>query len=72
MENLSKVLIIGLGSIGKTHLEKALKFYDQVTIVDINLEVSNYIESHLEKKRLLFYDNLKDLPLKYNGSSSTE
>lgn len=59
-KSLEKVLIIGLGSIGKTHLEKCLKYFNKIIVVDPNIEVRKYIENHTERKKIVYLTRFSD------------
>jgi predicted dehydrogenase len=65
-----KALIFGLGSIGKIHLEKCLRYFTKVIVIDPDIEARKYIENHLETKRIVYlaefssnYKTVSDLDL---------
>ena len=65
MENqkkLSSILIIGLGSIGKTHLIFALKNFGEIFIVDPSEQVMRYVHNHVESDRMKYFAKLEALP----------
>lgn len=64
--NRSIILIVGLGSIGKTHLIFALKNFGEVYIVDPSEHVMRYIYDHPESDRMKYFAKLEALPI---GSS---
>ena len=57
-----KFIVVGLGSIGKTHLRILNSFGVDVIVVDNNIEVKNFLNSSKEYGSFNFYLDLNHLP----------
>ena len=55
-------MIIGLGSIGKAHLVRALGLAERIFVVDPSNEVRTYIDNHKEVDRLTYLRSLEEFP----------
>ncbi len=61
LEVRTHILIVGLGSIGKVHLEHSLGIADLVSVVDPNLEVAKYLESHFDRNKICYYSTIQEI-----------
>ena len=58
--NLKTIIIIGVGSIGKKHLEISLRFSQDVYVIDPSSKVSEYINNHPNKSSIRIIDEIED------------
>ncbi len=58
----SAILIVGLGSIGKSHLSKSLKLTKSILVVDPNPEVKEYIQNLQDNLNIEYYDHINQIP----------
>jgi hypothetical protein len=61
-KNADVAIIIGLGSIGKNHLERLIKYYKRIVIVDPNESTKFYVENNYPDLTHSHYTNLDLLP----------
>jgi predicted dehydrogenase len=59
---IESVIILGLGSIGKAHLERVLGIAGKVFVVDPSLEVRTFIENHQQADVIRYFSSLEDFP----------
>lgn len=67
MKSSGKVLIVGLGSIGKTHLEICLGYFQSVMVVDPDIKIENYLKLHPEHKRITFFSKMPHKNKSFNS-----
>jgi predicted dehydrogenase len=59
---VKRAIIIGLGSIGKTHLNEIISIFKDITIIDTDREVVKYLKTLKIQNTLHYFQNIKDLP----------
>ncbi len=59
---IDSAIILGLGSIGKAHLERVLGLAEKVYVVDPSLEVRTFIENHQQADAIRYFPSLEDFP----------
>ena len=55
------VCLVGLGSIGLTHLKQLSGYFHDFIIIDKNIEVSKKIEQVLGKRKFLFASDINEI-----------
>lgn len=63
---VKRAIIIGLGSIGKTHLKEITNFFEDITIIDTNREVIKYLKALKIPNSLHYFQDINDLPNNFN------
>jgi predicted dehydrogenase len=55
-------ILVGLGSIGKNHLTRLLRYFSNVVVIDPNPNSKQFLEVHYPHISKLHYNDLNDLP----------
>lgn len=55
-------ILVGLGSIGKRHLEKLCDFFEEVVVVDVNPLTKKYLDSNYPTRNISFFNSIDELP----------
>jgi len=57
---LKTIIIVGVGSIGKKHLEISLRFSEDIYVIDPSSQVHDYINNHPSKSKIKIMHDIED------------
>jgi predicted dehydrogenase len=57
---LKSIIIVGVGSIGKKHLEISLRFSQDIYVIDPSSQVNDYIKNHPSKSKIKIMHDIED------------